>query len=313
MGQFDRILDWAAGKVQKATGEAERRELVEKIKMVAQNFKNRVEEKIGRLNRMIEKFNEKVGILNTERQGIVKSNVDTLFNFLLKFGNVKEVGQYRLESERDLQAIPERKFASIDAYISTIDWSRLDVELDTFFLTPIGMRIKTRNQNTSMNEQIARLQLEAESTLKQLEMQVSTTDLECRVCEEYTKVVRFISGFIKERILPELSVVEAFFQALSIGNSVVAGQDLSKTNFRCDLAALSDSPYEKHYLFVKNAFAFYVFSCKIYNTPILTRLLNHEVDDSDNDALMMYQRQLLALGKEVDANAIVFTAEREVD
>jgi hypothetical protein len=304
------LIDWAADKVQSFTGEKERRALVQKIKNLAQKFRDDVGKIIAKLNESIKSYNEKLRVLNAERQGVVKSNVYSLFNFLSKFGSVKEPGQYCSESERKLQIIPERQFEKIDNYIKDIDWSKGDIELNTFFLTPFGMKSKTRRQNLSMIEHINELQLYAEEVLNELNQKIFAAGLDRQVCVLYTEIVRSISNFITEKIVPELRIVEAFFETLSISDAIIAGQTPADAKFYCNIAVLDNSSYEKHYLFVKNAFAFYVFSCKVYNTPILTRLLKHDVYDSDKGTLELYKTELLSLSKSVESQTILYDQKK---
>ena len=46
--------------------------------------------------------------------------------------------------------------------------------------------------------------------------------------------------------------------------------------------------------FIKNAFAFYVIACKIYNTPVLSRLLQHNVTETDR-SIVNKENELLSL------------------
>lgn len=59
-----------------------------------------------------------------------------------------------------------------------------------------------------------------------------------------------------------------------------------------NLNAIVNTTYHKHYQFVKNAFAFYVLSCRIYNTPVLTNLLHSKTTENDVEQLKN-ERKLL--------------------
>lgn len=82
-------------------------------------------------------------------------------------------------------------------------------------------------------------------------------------------------------ILPEFETVEAFCQVLELKNKVINDEDLENIVFKNRILALQGTDYDKHYRFIKNAYAFYVISLKIYNTPILSNLFNSKFSKSN--------------------------------
>lgn len=304
MGFFDNILDWAADKVQTVTGEKERRQLVQELKDKYEQFKVEIEMKIISLNNIIEEFNEKVRNLNDIRKGVVKNNIQKLSEFLGKFGRVKEVGEYSNETEKQFVDLPEQQFERTENYISEVDWSKDDVFINTFFLSPIGMKMKTRKQNLSMRENIHEFQLEAEEMTNQLKMRTFSVQQDKQICDLYIECVEFISKYIVSIILPELELVEAFFQALKIKDEVLADHNLHDLLFKNEIDILRDTVYERHYMFVKNAFMFYIISCKIYNTPVLTRLLNSQTSSEDIN-LLENQKEILSQQGKAVCNSLV--------
>ena len=307
MGLFDDILDWAADKVQTVTGEKERRRLVSEFKDVYDEFKTDVEIKISDINRIISEFNRNIRKINNVRKTDVEKNIVLLSNFLGKFGKVKSIGEYYMEKESNMLVLPEHKFEMKESYINEIDWSKDDVFQDTFFLTPIGMTIKTKEQNLSINEKLNQLRLEAEETLNLKEYSAEQDRV---IANLYIDCIEIITNYIKEVIIPELKVVESFFQVLKIKNEVISGNSLQEIKFSNDIELLRDTQYEKHFLFVKNAFMFYVISCKIYNTPVLTRLLNNKTEKQDIDLLEKDKKLLLEHKKVVGGNLMFVRGEQ---
>lgn len=59
-----------------------------------------------------------------------------------------------------------------------------------------------------------------------------------------------------------------------------------------DINSIKDTRYDRHYQFIKNAFMFYVISCRIYNTPVLTRLLANQAT-SEDAARLLKEKELL--------------------
>ena len=310
MGLFDDILDWAADKVQTVTGEKERRRLVSEFKDVYDEFKTDVEIKISDINRIISEFNRNIRKINNVRKTDVEKNIVLLSNFLGKFGKVKSIGEYYMEKESNMLVLPEHKFEMKESYINEIDWSKDDVFQDTFFLTPIGMTIKTKEQNLSINEKLNQLRLESEETLNQLKIKEYAAEQDRVIANLYIDCIEIITNYIKEVIIPELKVVESFFQVLKIKNEVISGNSLQEIKFSNDIELLRDTQYEKHFLFVKNAFMFYVISCKIYNTPVLTRLLNNKTEKQDIDLLEKDKKLLLEHKKVVGGNLMFVRGEQ---
>ena len=177
--------------------------------------------------------------------------------------------------------------------------------MDTFFLSPIGMTLKTRKQNLSMLEQIHALELQTEATLRELRGRENVTEQERKICSLYTDNIRFISTFITDHILPELELIEAFFQAEELKNEIICGNPLENLSFTFYIQALENTPYHRHYQFVKNAFAFYVLSCRIYNTSVLTNLLQNRTTENDISQLEDEKAALVYQSTAVSETAMV--------
>lgn len=305
MGIFDGVLDWAADKVQTITGEKERRQLVADLKNYYIEFKENVEKLVVVLNEAVTNFNEKVKQLNGLRKGVVGRNIVKLSVFLKRFGKVKDFGEYCREEEKQIEGLPQQQFDKVENYISEVDWSKDDVFMDTFFLSPIGMKIKTRKQSLSLIENINQFRMEAESTINQLKMRTFAVEQDKKICEIYIDCVSYVSKYILDIILPELELIEAFFQAQKIKDNIIADNTIENLVFKNNIEVLKDTVYEKHYLFVKNAFMFYVLSCKIYNTPVLTRLLKKQTTSTDVKLLENQKNALLLQGKKVSQNLMI--------
>ena len=226
-------------------------------------------------------FNQKITQLNEFRSKRVKENIERLYTFLSKYGNCKPYKTYAPEESKLPAEFPKREMAKIEDYVTEVDWSKEDVFWDTFLLSPLGMKNKTRNQNLSMHEHINELKLQIEQTVGEINAREFTAGLETEICELYLRNVQTIAKVITTKIIPEIELVDAFFQAEAIKDSVIGGNQAKEYKFYYDISALIGTVYERHYRFIKNALMFYVISCKIYDTPVLTNLLNHTVSPND--------------------------------
>lgn len=289
-----KIIDWLADKVQATTGEKERRQKVERIKELVSDFKINISHAINVLNESIEKFNYWIRNLNDVRKQKIGINIRELNSSLTKYGNCKVVEEYADEYEKNNSLFPEETYQKLEDYLGDIDWSSDDVFWSTFLLSPLGMKHKTRKQNVQLTESANDLELLIAETLKELEIKEFNTELETSICQMYIENVLFISNTISNVIIPELRIIDSFFQAEKLKNVVICNKELNDIVFEYNISSLVDTKYERHYQFIKNAFAFYVIACKIYNTPVLSRLLQHNVTETDR-SIVNKENELLSL------------------
>ena len=299
------IIDWLADKVQTSTGEKERRELVQTVKELAEEFRQRVSDAIARLNERLDGFNKILVKLNEYRSKYIKTNIEQLYIFLSKYGQCKPYNEYTPEEEKLPAEFPMREMVRIEEYVSEIDWSKDDVFLNTFLLSPLGMKFKTRNQNVSMHERINALTLQIEQTVQEIDMNTFTAGLEIEICNLYLRNVRTISEVITTKIVPEIELVDAFFQAEAIKDAIIVEAQPRELKFHYNVCTLIGTPYERHYQFIKNTFMFYVISCKIYDTPVLTHLLGHTTSIEDKKQIEGEHQLLLQQAQAVSESMTV--------
>ncbi|WP_422804484.1 hypothetical protein [Streptococcus sp. FT1-55] len=306
MNRISNFLDRVADRVQTFTGEKERKELVQKSKDKYMEFKEIVENYVSFINDKIFDFNQLIQKINNYRSSQVQRNLNHLYIFLGKFGNVKKLDDYKEEQSAVYLAIPQKEFEIKESYIAEIDWNKDEVFINSFLYGTLGIKQITKQQNLSMIEQLEKFKLEIEATKRQFDIKKYNIQKDKEVAELYLECIFVISDYISRCILPELEVVEAFFQSLIIKNKIIAGNQLQNIVFTNDLLLLKDTPYEEHYQFVKNAFMFYIISCKIFDTPVLTKLINSQVDNSDL-ALLQENKEILLEQKNKVNKYLMFT------
>ena len=304
MSFVDNMLDWVANKVQSCTGEKDRKELVNQIKDKYKEFKEIVETYVNTINEKILDLNQLIQKINNYRSSQVKKNINHLQVFLGKFGNVKLLGEYAEEKSTLYLSIPKKELEVRESYIAEIDWSEDEVFINSLSQGVSRTKQKTEAQNISMVERLKNFNVEIETTKRQFDIKKYNIEKDKELAELYLECVMIISDYINNCILPELEVVEAFFQSLIIKNKIIAGNQLQNIVFTNDLLLLKDTPYEEHFQFVKNAFMFYIISCKIFDTPVLTKLINSQVDDSDLVTLQVNKKNLLEQKDKVNEHLI---------
>lgn len=275
------MLDRVADKVQTLTGEKERKKLVRQLKNKYIEFIEMVERNVSFINKNIFDLNQLIQKINNYRSSKVKNNINLLQFFLGKFGNVKSLGGYATEKTATKLVIPKKEFEKKEQYILDIDWSEDKVFINSFFYTPLGIRKMTKDQNISMVEQLESFKRDIEATKKQFYIKKYNVQKDKEIAGMYLECITIISDCISKRILPELELIEAFFQSIIIKNEIIAENKLQDIVFTNDLLLLKDTPYEEHFQFVKNAFMFYIISCRIFDSAVLTKLIHSHVDESE--------------------------------
>jgi len=287
----DRGLDKAASAVQNFTGETERRNLVSEIKTFYENFKRDLSKKIHAINLVIEAFNKKIEALNDYRRETVKRNINSLGKFLSHFGTLKSTGQFALEEKQSQVEHPKKQLETIENYIDDVDWSKDEVFTKTFFKGVMGVRRETKKLNISATGKLGELKLEEKRALKLADSKQQFVKEDIQILEMYQDSVKAISETIEEKIIPEMELIQAFLQCDEIKNQILANQAIALKE-KTDISLLAGTIHHKHYQFIKNTFMFFTISRKIYNTPVLTRLMNNEQHKEERQTVLQYGETL---------------------
>ncbi|GAA0077098.1 hypothetical protein UT300005_14760 [Clostridium sp. CTA-5] len=287
------ILDWASDKVQTFTGEKERRELVQEFKEIHENHKENVSLIINIINNSIAIFNDTIETLNEIREKNLRPKINKLYNFLSKFGNIKNTKNCVKEDDKSRMHVSLKQFEKAENYIEDIDWSSDKVFNDTFFTTIFGARIKTKSHNIDMRAERDNYKLEIKSKENNLYLKDEEVKMHTDISNLYQDTVKCIDNTIENLVIPEMELIDAMLSVEVIKNNIIANRELnSKMNLTNDIRCLKGTIYEKHYNFIKNAFMFYTISSKIYDTPILTRLINND-SNKDDLKLLSEQKQIV--------------------
>ncbi|WP_338709146.1 hypothetical protein [Paenibacillus amylolyticus] len=290
MKQFaSNVLDRSADLVQGMTGEKERREQVDRLKRLYDIYRSDISLLIEKINRTVNRFNNRIEELNKVRETKIKRNVAYLGMFLSQFGNINSVKDFTAEEQQNQIELPHKKFEAIDDYIEKIDWSKGDVFAKTFFKTMLGVTVETRNKNKKTAQRIEEFTIEGNQMLENSKLKLRFVEEDIQIIDMYQKSVESISDTIESKVMPELELIQAFLQCETLKNQLIANQELSVTTVT-DPGLLATSRYQKHYKFVKNALFFFVISSRIYNTPVLTNLLTNEKHEKEREAVSNYRR-----------------------
>lgn len=267
-----------------------------------QDLKRTVTKELETISALTKRCNSRMGQVSTQRSNSMKHQMLRLETSLDLFGQPKSASDYAKEIGKEMLSFediagPYRK--------GQRDWSNWE----TVFRTPFSSG-STLEGPRSMGEELREMKWRADEITRELSRKQVQSKVDLKACHLYLESAQFIANMVSLRILPELLLVESFFQAEYLKNLVLADKTSKDFQFRYNVEDIKDTIYHSHYEFVKHAFLFYVLCCKVYNTPVLTRLVEHRCTAED---LQELERQQDALGFQAAAVCRELTVTRGGD
>ncbi|MDM8109883.1 hypothetical protein QUV93_08410 [Phascolarctobacterium faecium] len=270
------LIDW----VEDFTGKTERDRILHEMNNLQNDVKKTLETGIKEINKQIEELNININKLNLFRENSIKNNLIFLDKFLQKFGFVDKNIFFREENNWSYSKKNIALINDIEEYKNKYDLDG-SLELLKAAFGAIYLHFKRQKENVRLNAELGRMRHEYEKLKNDLKYQKQFYKENNEIALLYMICLNEIHLTIVNIILPEFETVEAFCQVLELKNKVINDEDLENIVFKNRILALQGTDYDKHYRFIKNAYAFYVISLKIYNTPILSNLFNSKFSKSN--------------------------------
>lgn len=270
------LIDW----VEDFTGKTERDRILHEMNNLQNDVKKTLETGIKEINKQIEELNININKLNLFRENSIKNNLIFLDKFLQKFGFVDKNIFFREENNWSYSKKNIALINDIEEYKNKYDLDG-SLELLKAAFGAIYLHFKRQKENVRLNAELGRMRHEYEKLKNDLKYQKQFYKENNEIALLYMICLNEIHLTIVNIILPEFETVEAFCQVLELKNKVINDEDLESIVFKNRILALQGTDYDKHYRFIKNAYAFYVISLKIYNTPILSNLFNSKFSKSN--------------------------------
>lgn len=268
------------GWVEDFTGKTERDRILHEMNNLQNDVKKTLETGIKEINKQIEELNININKLNLFRENSIKNNLIFLDKFLQKFGFVDKNIFFREENNWSYSKKNIALINDIEEYKNKYDLDG-SLELLKAAFGAIYLHFKRQKENVRLNAELGRMRHEYEKLKNDLKYQKQFYKENNEIALLYMICLNEIHLTIVNIILPEFETVEAFCQVLELKNKVINDEDLENIVFKNRILALQGTDYDKHYRFIKNAYAFYVISLKIYNTPILSNLFNSKFSKSN--------------------------------
>lgn len=273
--------DECANFIQEQTGEKERRQLEDKRQAIIEIINEESEKQITQLNGIIGKYNDAIEKLNSIRRGDINKNIQFLYIFLNRYGQCKEKDEFVEETKIKQVVFPRKEYEKIEDIVRSTKWGKEKVFADTLFMGILGVKSENKARATELRKEINDYELLMNELIVEFKMKIGFSQLELDICNQYIKNLDLINKTILELIIPEIEVIDGFFQAYKIKELILSNLLTEQIQFSYDFLALNGTKYQKYYNFIKNAYAFYILYCRIFDTPVLTNLLEHKVTEVD--------------------------------
>lgn len=227
-------------------------------------------------------YNGHIGVINSERHSL-REELRALYDFLGKLGDVGigiTVFDYVIEVPESINLEQD-----VCGNISDIDRNTHGLrDATTFVIAPaiflaekaVGGLLKRSRDKKTLLEQTGFAENEYTKWEKQLgdaNQLVEFYKTAGEIADIYRGIVAMVRDTIKQTIIPELDGVAAFLAAFAIKEAVIFGEDPDEA-VALGIEQFNGTPYEQHYIFVKNTFEYYQLIKTFFTEPILTRIVS---------------------------------------
>lgn len=211
------------------------------------------------------RYNAMVGVINSERNSMRKS-IRGLYTFLVRFGNMgvsitpfdyvcEELTTYRQEAAK--ASVLQEKLPFLRKLF--------------LWFPPVA-----KKEGIRCAAEFERERVEWKEHLNKCEQMLHTFQTAEEIADLYRASIVSVVDSIEQCILKELLVVEAFLYAEAVKDCIIGGDDVKKAR-PSSIAFYEGTPYQRHYLFVRNAFDYYVFLSKVYTDCVLSAIMADRV------------------------------------
>lgn len=229
-------------------------------------------EEMNTLNSIFEQhrndYNAEIGIINSECTSM-RDELRILYDFLVSIGGNLGIRISIFDFQKE-QFMPESKVP----LISQIEKPQFE-EGDFWF----DALLKTLRRNRRNKDMVRHLEVEIDNQYLLFDKQVALKQSEChfgdnaaRIAEIYRNAVITVKDTVKSKIIPELSLIQAFLYADSIKEMVLDDVPLEMVEPN-SIDEYEGTRYNSHYLFVKNTVDFYSLIAAFFRTSTLGDLL----------------------------------------
>lgn len=227
-------------------------------------------------------YDVRIANINSERS-LLRREINELYNFLIKFGDVGEKLSIFDYSFEDFINIPH--FNLFNKKSKNISIRHVSF-WDCYFYGVNAVIKSFQNKNTLVNEkknfeeEKMHWELEYSSLMRYhyfLEEAKEIADL-------YFKTIVVVKDLISYTIIPELEGVQTFLYAQAAKDVIISNEPITILSPAKISRFKNSKKYYNHYTFIKNAHDYYLLITEFFKNPILTNIISKfEESESNTD------------------------------
>lgn len=227
-------------------------------------------------------YNGQIGVINSERHGL-REELCSLYDFLKDLGNVgipitvfdyvievPETISIEVADGTDIKEREREKRGIGDALTFVVSPAAF---LAKQAFTGILKRKKDKEYLFEQKEVFEREKTKWANQIAESKRLVTFYKTAGEIADLYRSIVATVRDTVKKTIVPELDGIYAFLSAFAIKEAVIYGDDPDEAG-NVKIEEISGTPYEQHYIFVKNTFEYYQLIKAFFTEPILTTIVS---------------------------------------
>ena len=254
----------------------ELQDLQNEAKDAFKKYENKTTEIIKEISKHLGRLNGLVGTINSERHSL-REEIYSLHDFLKAFRDIgKQLTPFDFEVEpfhglMGHQAPKSAVRMKHDAKSSNTKWLPIAFEL----AHEVYKIFKDKDNLKDLTIEFNKKRTEWNKDIIERKHYRDFCKDAADIADIYRMCVTVVRDAIRKQIIPELQAVRCFFFADAMKEAVLYDNDMSDIRLN-SVMIYQNTPYHKHYLFVKNTFDFYLIICKFFTVPYLLDILSNE-------------------------------------
>lgn len=255
-------------------------------------FLKEKQELINKCEDLKSKCDARIANINSERS-LLRREIDELYNFLIKFGDIGDKISIFEYSFEDFINIP---------HFNTIQKNSKNPQIKhagffDYYLYGVGAIVKhIQNRKTYLDE---KKNFEEEQLKWSMEIQLINVyklflEDASKIAELYFKTLIVIKELIYYTIIPELEGVQSFLYAQAAKDIIISNEAITVLTPSKISRFKGSKKYNKHYTFIKNAHDYYCLITEFFKTPVFTNLISKFESNSLNfdDDIEEFQKSI---------------------
>lgn len=252
-----------------------------------QEYQDGISAKRKEYNDRRSEFDVLIGTINNERLSFRKE-IKELYDFLQSIGGSLKgrISVYDFADEapapnqdyREIHGMQKPDFKKTEAY--ELLWKG--------WLAPVLDHRKNKKMYEEFLRDVENRKIEYAKDIQEKAIRISHLKDAIEIARIYRNTIVYVKDIIREKILPELGLIQAFLYADGIREVILDG-DSPESIKPCGISEYKGTKQDIHYQFVENTFDFYEISTAFFKHAILTNILKDGIVTDEEKQQFEYQ------------------------